>query len=533
MKKKKKLLIGIIITSLIIGGFLFFRSGDDNQNYETVEKRELTKEVFESGAVRSGEDLDLSFQTGGTLVSMNVKEDQLVEKGDFLASIDKSDLLLQKKQAEESLQKAKANLQMTLTGSRGEEVESMKGRLKEADEDLDNARESLKQAEKSQKAGLESIYSSTSSVIDDAYILSKNLKDSFLILRSDYFSGFYNQDTYKARDAIKTIEDNYLDLKEISNSISAESDYSQTYSLLTDAKNSYLDLNEAIETVINVSETDYYEDRLSAEDESFLYDSKEKASKTVTSLTSLLGEIESTESSTETKIISAQSTLNSALSRRNELKDKLDISQMASRDEQIQIAYADYQSAKAALSLAENNLQRADLTSPVSGIVKNVHYEKGELISSNTPAVTVTTTDDFYVDLDIYEGDINDISVGDSAVIEFIAFPDKQFEGEVISIKDTGQLINGVVYYQVKVIVNDPPQGLRNEMTGDVSIEVENKEVLSLPRQAVNRSGEESTVKISKDGETVEKEIETGTVDSYGYIEIISGLSEGDRVLID
>ena len=528
---KKKIIIGLIILVLIIGGFSLFGNGDESQNYETVEERELVKEVFESGAFKSGEDIALSFQVNGKLQSVPVKEGDQVEKGDLLARLDRTDLLLQKEQAQKELEKAFLSLKITFEGAAPNQINSLQSRLSESETSVENARQSLEEAKKAKEASLESVYKSVPALLSNSHTLAKNLSDTFVGFREDYFSGFYNQDTYRARTAISVIEDSYEDLQTYYD-IDIDSDYDQIEEKLKKSRDSFSKINQAVNTVVNVFETDFYEKRISLTDEQTLYSSKEEASTNLTGIANKISQIESAKSSTNSQVISAQSNLDSALSRKNEVEDNLDLSQNT-RTEEERIALANFQSAQAGFSLAQNSLDRATLTAPVSGIVKRINYEQGETVAPNSPAVVITPkSDNFYVDLNIYEGDIANVKVGDKAEISFIAF-DQTVQGEVISRKNTGQLIDGVVYYQVKVNVNNPPEGILNEMTADVSIKTETKNTLAISRQAVQEKDGKNVVMLIEDGELVEKEVETGMVDSYGFIEVKSGLSAGDQVLID
>lgn len=529
--KKRNIIIGIVI-ALAVASFFFFRNGNGDYNYETVEERELVKEVFESGAVKTGEDINLSFQIGGGLDNLHVEEGEKIEKGQILASLSKTDLLLQKKQAESQLETAIANLEMTLTGARPEEINSMEERLKEAKTSLELAEKSLREAEEGRETALETAYSGIPSLVNGSYLLSKELKDTYKNLRDKYFSGLYLQDTYLARDKVEEIENNYEKLRDISRSLTVDSSYEDIDKGLTQTQQSFSVIVEAIEVIIDISDTDFYDRRFSIEDDQTLWSTKSEASDMLSKITSAISELKSTKNSTKASVTSAQSSLNNAQSRKNEIEDNLEISQKAGRDEQVKTSVANLQSAQAGLALAENNLQKATLKTPTGGVVKKINYKEGESVTPNSPVVTITPDTDFYVKLNIYEGDIAKVSIGDKADISFIAFDDT-VTGEVISKDTTGQLIDGVVYFEIKVAINNSPEGLLNEMTGDVSVIVESKTTLSVPRQAIIDEDGKTFVQLMKDGEKTKKEIEAGLTDSYGYVEIVDGLEKGDKVIIN
>jgi len=90
-----------------------------------------------------------------------------------------------------------------------------------------------------------------------------------------------------------------------------------------------------------------------------------------------------------------------------------------------------------------------------------------------------------------------------------------------------------VVYYEVDISLEDAPERLMPEMTADVTIETSRKTTLSLPRDAIRRDGARRYVKAWEDGKEREIDIEVGITDPYGYVEIVSGLSEGDRAIVE
>ena len=71
-------------------------------------------------------------------------------------------------------------------------------------------------------------------------------------------------------------------------------------------------------------------------------------------------------------------------------------------------------------------------------------------------------------------------------------------------------------------------------MTANVKIETSKRENVSvLPLRAVITVGGKSVVKIKTKDEPVQKEIVIGQKDSVGNVEVISGLSSSDQVLLN
>jgi len=134
-----------------------------------------------------------------------------------------------------------------------------------------------------------------------------------------------------------------------------------------------------------------------------------------------------------------------------------------------------------------------------------------------------------YVD----EVDIGKIQPGQSATFTVDAFPARDFTGRVTAIYPTATIQDNVVKYVVVLGIAGAYGGmLRPEMTTSVRIQLEAREVLALPTRAVRRVDARNVVYVLEDGQPRERIIRVGWRDG-AWIEIVEGLGEGERVLLD
>ena len=167
------------------------------------------------------------------------------------------------------------------------------------------------------------------------------------------------------------------------------------------------------------------------------------------------------------------------------------------------------------------------IASPIDGIVTQKNAKPDDIASPSAPMAVVSDAGQFYVDVDIDELYINQISPGQSAEITTQDVSGTTCKGIVQRIDDKGQEKNGVTYYTVRIRL-EQPDGLREAMNVDVTIFAGQKEnVLLIPVSALKND----TVKLLRDGDTVEARVVTGSKHN-DMIEIVSGLSEGEQVLI-
>ncbi len=168
-----------------------------------------------------------------------------------------------------------------------------------------------------------------------------------------------------------------------------------------------------------------------------------------------------------------------------------------------------------------------NIFSPIDGIVTQKNAKPEDIVSPSAPMAVVSDAGQLYVDVDVDELYINQIGPGQSAEITTQDASGAVYTGTVQRIDDKGQEKNGVTYYTVRISL-DQPAGLREAMNVDVTIFAGKKEnVLLIPVSALKND----TVKLLRDGGTVETRVVTGSKHDE-MVEIVSGLSEGEQVVI-
>ena len=110
-------------------------------------------------------------------------------------------------------------------------------------------------------------------------------------------------------------------------------------------------------------------------------------------------------------------------------------------------------------------------------------------------------------------------------------FPDKTFTGRVGAIDTSGSVSSGVTSYPVTISMDAAPENLYPNMSASASIITDTKDdVVMVPNAAVQTQNNQSTVRVMKNGEVRQVEVETGLSNDTNT-EIISGIKEGDTVV--
>ncbi|MCM1570232.1 MAG: efflux RND transporter periplasmic adaptor subunit [Roseburia sp.] len=169
-----------------------------------------------------------------------------------------------------------------------------------------------------------------------------------------------------------------------------------------------------------------------------------------------------------------------------------------------------------------------------SGVITSVELAEGDNIRTGSVLVTLYNREDVTMTVSVSEADRKDISLGSAAKVNFTAYPEELFDGEVTYMGDASSDSSGNVTYEVTITLKGDVSGLFQGMTGDITfVAEETEEVLYVSRRAVITEGENSYVKVMDEKGNIERrKVTTGFTDG-AYVEIKDGLAEGEIVLIE
>ncbi len=190
--------------------------------------------------------------------------------------------------------------------------------------------------------------------------------------------------------------------------------------------------------------------------------------------------------------------------------------------------------AEASLALAEKNLEKTKLRAPNAGVITNIKGEIGENISiSQNFAVMISPK--LIIEADISETDIDKVELGQPVRLTFDAFGEEElFSGEVYFIDPAETKIQDVIYYRVKVALDDRNgKSIRSGMTVNLDILTNKKKnILMVPQRAVIEKNKKKIIRALTHGKMEEVEVKTGIRGDGGMIEIISGINEGQEIVL-
>ena len=182
------------------------------------------------------------------------------------------------------------------------------------------------------------------------------------------------------------------------------------------------------------------------------------------------------------------------------------------------------------------------LIAPAGGVVAKINYDPGETVSPGMPAIVIVNYTRSWVNAQIDEIDIGSVKVDDKVKITSDVYPDKVFDGQIYWIAPLAELrkVGGRVkmdeesyVFPCKIRFLDGSSELKANMSVNVDITTRrNPDALIVPREAlVSKEDNTFVYSVEKFNRIREKKIEIG-IRSYGSVEALSGLNEGETVAI-
>jgi len=190
-------------------------------------------------------------------------------------------------------------------------------------------------------------------------------------------------------------------------------------------------------------------------------------------------------------------------------------------------------SAAALVRLAESGQveQTLDITAPVSGTIVEWRAGKGELVEAATKVATLGGVNRIPVVVSLFEGQGAWVDRGQRITVTIPTMPGVEFKGQV---DRTDREINfSTRTLPVYVAFSTANPRIRYGMLVEVTIHAADREnVLQIPRDALIRTGEGSRVIVAKgDGRFQPVAVVPG-LESGDVIEVISGLEEGQEIVV-
>ena len=170
------------------------------------------------------------------------------------------------------------------------------------------------------------------------------------------------------------------------------------------------------------------------------------------------------------------------------------------------------------------------LTSPISGVVVERNGTIGATVGADANVFKIIDISRVWIDGNVFEKDLERVRRGQEVKVSVPAFPGVNFSGRVI-------LISSVVdpetrSVKVRTEVPNPDGRLKPDMFANVQIVTDlHRTAISIPQSAVLNDAGKTVVFVNEGSGFKKRQVNIG-IQSNDRVEIIEGLSAGDKVVV-
>ena len=169
------------------------------------------------------------------------------------------------------------------------------------------------------------------------------------------------------------------------------------------------------------------------------------------------------------------------------------------------------------------------LYSPVTGVVTDKKVTQGQAVQAGTELYVVADLSSVWVDAQVRESDAADLRVGSGADLEFATYPGRAYKGRVTFLYPT--VAEQTRSLRARIAIANADGRLKPGMYATVRLSSPTRSALTVPRSAVLQTGERAVVFVDQ-GRGALRPMDVVTGRTAGeYVEVLSGLAPGQRVV--
>ena len=572
MKRTKWILAAFGVALVAGGAYAFTRPAAITPPVTDVVKRGDLKQTVEvTGDVRTLDDVDLSFDASGTVEAMNVRVGDAVVAGETLAALDAGELEAAYAKARTAVNQAEAQLSLKRVGATDEVVAEAlatvavaEAALSAAESDARSVADVNVASDADAEASVVTARSNLSEAIRSLVAEVRHalsVADTVLGVENPLYNrGFRsvlaNENSGALTDATNAFEaaaltrdaaeDVLLALDEtdeaavVAAAADAQSAYSDAYATLLETTR-VLDGTSADSTELSLDDLSAFKASVSGELSVLVADGSALSSATLALSDANRSKNSLTQSQAERDraLATAQSAVASREADLAKAKAALASIVAVPRSEDLAPLEAAVRSAESDADAARARLSKTLVVSPIDGIVTAVAFDVGESASASATAVTVLSTgSDYEIAMDVPEADVAKAGVGATASVTFDALgDDRVFQGTLVSVDPAQKIIEGVVFYEAKVLLaeNADLVSVKPGMSANVTVQTASRTAaLYVPSRAVLTDADGSKYVRVPTGDVgyLQRAVVVGLRADDGLVEIVSGVEEGDVVII-
>ncbi len=232
------------------------------------------------------------------------------------------------------------------------------------------------------------------------------------------------------------------------------------------------------------------------------------------------------------------------------MRQQYELMKAGPRQEQIDAQDATVKQLEGVLSLAQLDLDNTVIRAPMDATILERNVEVGEFVTTGFVGdrgakgfvVSIADLNDLLVDLDIDQGNFAKVTEEQPCWVTTDAYPDRKYDGKVELISPVANRQKATI--EVRVKVTTPDKYLKPDMNATVAFLSPTKLASTqtaetkpdAPRPAIripSSAIRDGQVFVVEDGKAVRRPITPGLTATNGEIEIRTGLSGGEDLILD
>jgi len=170
------------------------------------------------------------------------------------------------------------------------------------------------------------------------------------------------------------------------------------------------------------------------------------------------------------------------------------------------------------------------IKAPFDGVLGLRQVSEGTLLSSNTAITTIDAIDLIKLDFTVPERFIATLAEGQEVEAKVEAYPGRLFKGMVTTVDSRVDPVTRSVVVRAEIPNDD--RALRPGLLMTVEVISRTWNALAVAEEAVVPSGGKNYVFVVKNGEAERRDVKLG-LRRPGYVEVLEGLAEGERVVVE
>lgn len=540
-----------------------------------VQRGTVLSTVSADGTVEPPRELSLGFEQGGRVVAVLVKEGSRVKRGQLLARVQDGPAAARLQSARENLDSAQARLRQTREGRTVAELTENQRMADQSRVAVSNAERELANARRLRRANVTGLRRALARARVSGE--EADLRASQLRLAQERQSVTSLNQRYSAK---RTESDRYRD--ELIDQLDRQRDIRNDSTPDPDALNDVQFRIEALQTRLSRAESEEssaLSDLQTAQANVRSYVQDVEGDRVAVRdarrrLGSASDELRNGIASAQQQIDAARNSLDASEAQLRVTLATNAVDEQGARAAEVAADMASVASARATLADARKAFEDTRLRAPVDGVVGKVDSKVGELVgggglssaglgstgsdegdgtstagsasrvgtdlsqatgegSPSGGVITLVQADRLQVKAPFNETETARLRPGDTATVTVDAVPDRKLAARVVAIDPIETVRDNVVTYDVTLVLESRPVGLKPGMTATADVVVdEAADVLTVPKAAVRAPpGATPTVTvITPDGRQVPRLVVTG-VQGDAEVQIVGGVGLGDRVL--